>query len=369
MIHKAGIVFSEAAGSDNADLKQSDAVQIINSLRRGVPPSSVNVSVFSVGRGKLLQRFREDLEFVKNDSPRARLMNADWGAGKTHSLHLLREHAFELGFVVSIVTLSQTSCPIYDFMAVYHQVMWNLRTREERTKPALESVLGRWLQAVKEIGWERTGNLIKRLPDDLVHALHAYHESTSPVKHDEEKRLLVFKYLSGDRVPLRELHRIGINCCIDSSSALSTLARMASLFRNLEYKGICILFDEAESAHSFATSARKDAAYKNIFQIIAQSTKTPFCYFLYATTPSFFDYYEPYSHNKIKRSDILELEKLDTSELQELVVKICNIYEVAKVIKVPVQTKQLLTESTTDPLFSDTIGNFVRRCIGILDET
>ena len=289
MIRKAGIAFSEDVTNHETDLKQGDAVQIINSLRTGVPPSSVDVSVFSVGRGKLLQRFREDLEFVKNDSPRARLMNADWGAGKTHSLQLLREHAFKLGFVVSIVTLSRTSCPIYDFMTVYHQIMWNLRTREERTKPALEGVLDRWLQAIREIGPERASNLIRRLPLDLVNALNAYHASTSPVKHDEEKRLLVLKYLSGDRVPLWKLRRIGINCCIDSSSALSTLARMASLFRNLQYKGICILFDEAESAHSFATSARKDAAYKNIFQIIAQSTKTPFCYFLYATTPSFFD--------------------------------------------------------------------------------
>jgi len=142
---------------------------------------------------------------------------------------------------------------------------------------------------------------------------------------------------------------------------------MASLFRNLEYKGICILLDEAESAHSFATSIRKDAAYSNISQLIAQSKRTRFCYFLYATTPSFFYYYEPYSHTKIARSDILELERLDTTQLQDLVQKICDVYEVAKVTKVPGQTRQLLTESAADPAFSDTIGNFVRRCIAILD--
>jgi hypothetical protein len=135
-------------------------------------------------------------------------MNADYGYGKTHSLYLLRETAFNLGYVVSIITLSQNSCPIHNFMAVYDRIMWNLRTREERNKPALENVLNRWLQVIREKGEESARKIIKGLPDDLQNALHAYHESISPVRPDEKKRLLVLKYLSGGEINLRDLHKI-----------------------------------------------------------------------------------------------------------------------------------------------------------------
>ena len=119
---------------------QQEALHIVNSLRKGVPPP-VDVTNFSVGRKNLMDRLSKDLQTVAQGSSLVRFMNADYGYGKTHSLYLLRETAFNLEYVVSIITLSQNSCPIHNFMAVYDQIMWNLRTREERNKPALENVL------------------------------------------------------------------------------------------------------------------------------------------------------------------------------------------------------------------------------------
>jgi hypothetical protein len=368
LLEKDGIPLGAEVTSDNNELSQREALQIVNSLRKGVPPPT-DVTTFSVGRGNLLDKFRKDIRSVESGSSQVRFMNADWGAGKTHSLYLLRENAFRCGFVVSIVTLSQSSCPLYDFMTVYHQIMWNLRTREERTRPALENVLDRWLKEIKEIGEERGAHIIGMLPENLVCALQAYHESVSPVRRDEDKRLLVLRHLSGERLYLRDLHNIGIECRIESSNALGMLGQMALLFKNLKYSGICILFDEAETIHSFSRAVNRDAAYNNIFQITKQSKKTPFCYFLYATTPSFFDNYAPYwPATRISSTDIIELERLEAAELEKLALIICDIYAVAKVIKVPQQTHRMLLQLTQDPSFSDTIGNFVRRCVGILDE-
>jgi len=349
-------------------LTQQEALLIVNSLRKGVPPP-IDVTHFSVGRKNLEDRFSKDLQAVGQSASRVRFMNADYGYGKTHSLYLLREIAFRQEFIVSIVTLSQNSCPIHDFMAVYDRIMWNLRTREERNKPAIESVLDKWLQAIREKGEERARQIIKALPDDLKSALHAYHESVSPVRPNEEKRLLVLNYVSGKSIYLRDLRRIEINNRIDSSNALIMLGYMASLYRNLNFRGICILFDEADPIHSFAKFEHQDQAYSNLFQIIQQSQTTPFCYFLYATTPSFFDNYAPYWHtHKIKDGDIFELEKLDVFELQRLSLTLCKIYSIAKGAKVPNNIEQRLRNLASDPSFSDTIGNFVRRCIAILDE-
>lgn len=366
LLKKKKIPFGTLSSTTN--LTQQEALRIVNSLRKGVPPP-VDVANFSVGRKNLIDRLSKDLQTVAQGSSRVRFMNADYGYGKTHSLYLLRETAFKQGYVVSIITLSQNSCPIHDFMAVYDRIMWNLRTREERNKPALENVLDRWLQAIHENGEESARQIIKGLPDDLKSALHAYHESISPVRPDEKKRLLVLEYLSGGNIYLQDLHKIGIKNRIDSSNALIMLGYMALLYRNLNYRGICILFDEADPIHSFATFEHKDRAYKNLSQIIRQSQTAPHCYFLYATTPSFFDNYTYYwTDHRINDNEIFELEKLDADELQRLSLSLCKIYSIAKGSKVPNNIKQRLRNFASDSSFSDTLGNFVRRCIAILDE-
>jgi hypothetical protein len=357
-------------GSVNStiDFNQGKAMIVINSLRKGTPPP-VDVTAFSVGRKNLIDRFDRELQAITQASSQIRFMNADYGCGKTHALYLLREIAFKQEFVVSIVTLNQDSCPIHDFMSVYHRIMWNLRTKEERNKPAIENALGRWLDAIRQSGEDRARQIIRMLPDNFKNALHAYHESTSPLKPDEEKRLLVLKYLSGEDVYLRELRRIGVQHHIDSSNALSMLGYMASLFRNLRYHGICILFDEAESIHSFARGKHQDQAYSNLFQIVRQSQSTSHCLFLYATTPSFFDNYSDYwpSQHRIKDNDIFELERLEAPELRRLASNLCKIYSTAYDIEVPEDVEQAMRE-LGEASVSERIGDFTRRCIAILDE-
>lgn len=351
-----------------AALDRREALLIINSLRKGIPPSA-DVTTFSVGRKNLIDRLNTDLQAVKQSSSRIRFMNADYGYGKTHSLYVLREIAFKKEFVVSIVTLSQNSCPIHDFTSVYHRIMWNLRTKEERDKPAMENVLDRWLSAIREIGEVKATQIIRTLPNDLKNALHAYHDSTSPVRPNEEKRLFVLRYLSGEKVYLRELRQIEVQSRIDSSNALSMLGYMASLFQNLNYPGICILFDEADPIHSFARWEHQDLAYSNLFRIIQQGQNTRNCFFLYATTPSFFDNYSDYwpSRHRIKENDIFRLERLDVPQLQRLASNICRIHCIAYDTKIPKPVEQVM-KKVAEASVSGSIGDFTRKCIAILDE-
>jgi len=360
-----------AVGKKNAipSYTKEDATHIITALRKGVPPQ-VGISLFSVGRQNLIERIHKDLNGVTHGASRVCFMNADYGLGKTHSLYRLREIAFYLGFVVSVVTLSESFCPIHDFMTVYDKVMWNLRTPDQRSKPALENVLGRWLQMIRELGEEQAIHIIRGLPDNLKSALHAYHESQSPIRPNEEKRMLVLQYLSGKRLYLRDLKKFDINERIESDNALPMLGYMASLFKNLGYKGICILFDEADPIHSFARYEQQDQAYNNLFNIILNSQQSTHCYFLYATTPSFFDNYSRYwpSAYRISENNIFELDKLTVQELQELASNIYGIYCIYKGKTRLANVDQLLLKLPQEPGFSDSVGNFVRKCIGILDE-
>ena len=272
-LHTFGLEFSNDKTGTVDGLSQEEAEQTITSLRLGVPTSSFDVTTYSVGRSRLVHQFQGDLDIVNRGSSLVRFMNADYGSGKTHSLYLLRENAFRLGFVVSVVQLSQTICPLHDFMSVYDSILWNLRTSEQREKPALENVLDRWINEVSEIGKQRVARIIGSLPHDLVLALHAYYESISPILRDEEKRMLILNYLSGKTVPLKELRRLGIQNRINRANALDMLTNMSRLFKNLKYSGICILFDEAESIHSFASSNQRDSAFNNLSHLVYSSSK------------------------------------------------------------------------------------------------
>lgn len=355
--------------TSGGNLSQDEAEQIIVALRKGVPPADIDVTTYSVGRLSLVDRFRDDLRVISDGPSLVRFMNADWGSGKTHSLYLLRDNAFRMGFVVSIVPLSRAVCPLYDFMAVYNSVMWNLRTSERREQPALENVLDRWLKAVREIGEDRARAIISTLPNNLVCALQAYYESIGPIRRNEEKRMLVLNYLSGSYVPVRDLRNIGIDARIYRDNALEMLASMCTLFKNLKYSGICILFDEAESIHSFASSTHRDAAFNNISHLIKRSGNARSCYFLYATTPAFFDYSGSYQIDAhVKGRNVIELERLSTSDKKRLASRICQIYGISRGGEVPKKAVRALETGAglSDP--TESVGDFVRKCITVLDE-
>jgi len=349
-------------------INKAEALEIINSLRKGVPPN-IDVSCFSVGREQLIGKLKKDLEAVDQGHSRVRFINADYGAGKTHSLYYLREIAFRLGFVVSIVTLSPSSCPLHDFMQVYSKVMWGLRTSEERDDPALENVLDRWLEKIRSMGEDRARGIIEPLPDDLKAALHAYFESQSPLRPDERKRVSVLDYLSGKKMLKRDIRRMGIEQLINDGNALDLLGNMALLFRNLDYRGICIFFDEAEAVYSLASSRQMDKAFHNLSEICRVSGIISHCYFSYATTPGFFSSYGPYwGGPPIRRKDIFELDLLNTDELRELAGKVCDIYMIAVGKRISADMESELFNVAVKKDLQGTVGDFVRNVIGILDE-
>lgn len=367
-LSRFGIETSDKETGSVGSLSQEAAEQIITSLRSGVPPPNVDVTTYSVGCINLIQQFHDDLDKVNTGSSLVRFMNADWGSGKTHSLYLLRENAFRLGFVVSIVQLSQTICPLHDFMSVYDSILWNLRTNEQREKPALENVLDRWLHEVSVIGKDRVKRIIEFLPHHLVLALQAYYESVGPIRRDEEKRMLVLNYLSGKTVPVKDLRRLGIQNRVVRENALDMLTNMCRLFKNLKYSGICILFDETESIHSFSSSNQRDSAFNNLSHLVSRSSKLQNCYFLYATTPTFFSYSGGYQIGSyINSSSIFELEKLTVFEKKRLASRICQIYEISREIEVPKRHSQILDSAAEISDSTESTGDFVRKCITVLD--
>ncbi|MBC8253738.1 MAG: DUF2791 family P-loop domain-containing protein, partial [Ardenticatenia bacterium] len=296
-------------------------------------------------------------------------LNADIGQGKTHTLYLLREFAFEHGFAVALVTLSENSCPLYDFMGVYSSIMWELRTIDQRQKPALSNIIDRWVEDIRVLSEPRVRQIVNHeLPENLREIMAAYVAAINLFRPNETNRQLILKYLGGEKVSRPDLRRLDIRFRLNSENALHILGEMAATIRYIGFRGICILFDEAEAIHSFARSAHRDEAYANLQQIIQQSRQFSHCYFIYATTPSFFESHGGRHLAQGLGSDgILELQPLAIEERKEAGARIARIYEAATDWQAPESVLEAINRAA-GLTAGQRVGHYIRQVIGILDE-
>lgn len=90
------------------DLDIDAAELAIESLRKGIPPTG-HLRHFTVGRKAQLKQLAATIKDRADHEPAALLVQANYGAGKTHLLRLIREVALDEGFAVALVTVDSNS--------------------------------------------------------------------------------------------------------------------------------------------------------------------------------------------------------------------------------------------------------------------
>lgn len=90
------------------ELDIDEAELAIESLRKGIPPTG-HLRHFTVGRKTQLKRLAATIQDRADHEPAALLVQANYGAGKTHLLRLIREVALDEGFAVALVTVDSRS--------------------------------------------------------------------------------------------------------------------------------------------------------------------------------------------------------------------------------------------------------------------
>lgn len=88
-----------------ADFNQATAERIIEQLRYGVPPPE-HVREFTVGGEEQLRKLERSLNSPTGDKGSALLVKANYGAGKSHLLQVIRETALDAGYAVSLVVVN-----------------------------------------------------------------------------------------------------------------------------------------------------------------------------------------------------------------------------------------------------------------------
>lgn len=316
--------------SGNAPSDRKSALAVVNSLRRGVPPE-YHLESFSVCRDELLAQFRQDLAAIRSGSSQLRYIDADLGQGKTHLLKLLRSAAFGQDFIVSIVGLSSSQCPLYRLTDVYHRIVTGLRTRESPLEPALESIMERWLEKQRTTDPSERGRALAKLPNGMQSALLAFLQATNFLQPSHERRDLVLRWLGGEQLPLKQRTQLQLFQNVADESALPMLGAMSALARDIGYAGVCVLFDEAEAIVSFSRSSQRSEALTNLVRIVRQTEKSEGTYFVYAATPSFFDLLDVNERLRPHESDgvVLTPQPLADDCLHELALRVSVLHGTA----------------------------------------
>src|SRR5688500_13807548 len=113
-------------------LSRAEALKIVSSLRKGVPPAREHLRELTVGPDRELEYFTSKLdEMAEVGTSDVKFVSAQIGAGKTHFLDLLGALALEKGFVIAKVDLDSKATRFDHFEEVFSKLISRISTAEE----------------------------------------------------------------------------------------------------------------------------------------------------------------------------------------------------------------------------------------------
>jgi hypothetical protein len=208
-----------------------------------VVPSEESAAVW-VGRPdahRLVQRVLRSAARV--DSSQLVLLWAEYGAGKTHALKHLRRSSLKTGGVNAIYVVTPQG--IRSFLDLYRSIVDSL----------METTL------LAEAGRSPV------LPDehsDVTRAARLMAGGGPPAE-------LVGRWLRGDRVPLGQLHPVGISKRIESTSdAILALDGLLAILKNLGT--VCLLLDEVQELEALSKQ-KHDECIGGLHKVFDKNTE------------------------------------------------------------------------------------------------
>lgn len=225
---------------------QFDSRQVIEALRVGVAPAT-HVQELTVGLEEERELLREGLLQTHGEGGAAFAVIGDYGHGKSHIVELTAQDALNQNFLVATVSLDLQELPPHRSFDIYASLMRSLRypdTDERGLDPLLDRAISRSGLA------DQLGSLSSVEADPLSVALAALN-NTSSVRQQKMWRT----WLMGGRrvthmnravprgIKFPTIYRVGHN----ERQIAYLLNGMSVMARLLDYSGLCILIDEAES--------------------------------------------------------------------------------------------------------------------------
>ena len=293
-------------------IDQASARHMVDSLRLGIPPER-GVTLYSVGNEKLIEGVKTHHIDQIGEQGKIRFLSGSWGSGKTHLFRLIREIAFANQCLVSNVELSVDEAPFNKFEMVFSSIVRNIQTPSHYygDAPADVAPFGRVIEealrylatgdaaSLDKITQEHYGSARAKLMASpaididfnkiVDHYWSTFFEERLHGSLRDQLRAELLQWFAGEG-SLRTFHsKFGVNKMVSRESAKVLLRSLAGFVQLAGYRGLVILFDEAEQSYSSMKKSDLKGAQNNLLSIINNVGNSPGLLLIYATTPDFFD--------------------------------------------------------------------------------
>lgn len=292
---------------------RSVATQIITKLSVGTPPQR-GVALYAVGNERLLDGIKRYHLSGIEERGIIRFISGSWGAGKTHLFRLLREQAFENDCLVANVELSRNETPLNKFERVFYTIVRNIETPSLYHDATGVHEAAPFGQVVREsLYYLSTGRHKMESDvsyDDYTHATEAlmsnrgididfkkmiqeYWKTFLPDGGDvatiEQARSEILQWFSGEGAVGIYRKRFGVTKIVSKENAKLMLQSLAGFIQLAGYRGLLILFDEAEANYSGMRESDLKNAHNNLLSLINNIEALAGLFLIYATTPDFYN--------------------------------------------------------------------------------
>ncbi len=385
-----------------------EAQIIIHSLGTSGQPPKLGATHTNVGTEPILRRLRED--YVEgicasidglDGQGVCKLVEGDYGNGKTQFLRCFQETAWRENYVTAFVELSQEECPLDRNDRVFSAVARAVQARPlnaadvDRTMgfdQALAQLLDRKFPQVltglpdeslkaEAIQWVESE--LKNLPvESTAFRIAATTHLLARLHGDEEKGAISGMFLRGDPVPPAELKKLGIFEKNDKANGFRLLRSMCQLLqRSGLAAGTALLFDEARRTLSLMSSRGQRVACEGLLSVIngCNDGKLPGTIFVYGVLPEFFTQFAdnyPALQGRISVSSRIRINTIEGIPETELLLKIgrriAQIFDAAYSFAVPDSPaldenfRRLATAAILETAGTGTRRLFVKTCVQML---
>jgi len=358
---------------------------LIRSLTRGTSISA-GVRFLHVGHSRWLAAQYELLDELKDDGHAdTKFVRGDYGAGKSHFLSVVQDHARHTGWMTSHVECKVDGVQIDRFETLYSKLAAKLTADEFRSADGLSTpanvvrvLLDRWTASLlKKVGVDlnglkrpfdaeeraylelNRGILRSNLPPEFTKALAVYLRAT--LSNDLDTQLAITSWLQGHetriRVPDHYLHKPALGPKrstsffeirpVGTGTAREVMRGLLWMIRAAGFNGLVLCIDEIEEIAKLGSRRREDQALQALRDFIDNAGSEVgfdhFCMYL-AATPAMFEnaeYFPRYDALATRiqpigteinwRAPVVNLDKtpLQPGELRQVGMKIRTVYDAA----------------------------------------
>jgi len=268
-------------------LSKRVSTALINALSAGVVPR-VGLEHIAVGREREVLALLEDLDNVAAGGAAFRFVVGRYGAGKSFTLQLLRNHAMEQGFVVADADLTperRLAGTNGSGVATYRELMHNLATKSRPDGGALTIILERWIAAIQTQVAQETGKKpnddgfdgqveakIREVVNDVADLVNGFEFANVIIAYwsgyrtdDESKKIAALRWLRGEFATKTEARAaLGVRVIIDDETWYDYIKLFARFVADIGYKGLLIVLDEAIHLYKINTTIARQNNYDKL---------------------------------------------------------------------------------------------------------